>query len=129
MRGSRGFSLIEVLAGLLILSFVITTSLGVFYHRERTHRRAEEMMLVWQVLGNESEVVRRIPWANLGALNGQPFRSDLDLLAGFDEFSSRIEVADAKPMLKDVTLTLTWGDGRTASVSVLRGDTGGSTLW
>ncbi|HUF18681.1 MAG TPA: prepilin-type N-terminal cleavage/methylation domain-containing protein [Thermoanaerobaculia bacterium] len=130
MRGSRGFSLIEVLAGMLILSFVITTSLGVFYERERTHRRAEEMMLAWQVLSNESEIVRRIPFGHLDALHDGPFRSNLELLESLDSLSSRIEVTEARPRLKDVTLTLTWGGGRGhAAVTVLRSDTGGSSLW
>lgn len=130
MRGARGFSLVEVLAGLLILSFVITTSLGVFYEREKTHRRAEEMMLAWQALGNESELVRRTPWASLGALDRQPFRSDLELVDSLDGVSSRIEVSDSRPMLKEVVLKLTWDDGRgNATVTVLRSDTGGTNLW
>lgn len=130
MRGARGFSLVEVLAGLLILSFVITTSLGVFYERERTHRRAEEMMLAWQALANESELVRRTPYASLMALHGQTFRSDLELVEGLAGLSSRIEVSEGKPMLKEVTLTLSWGDGRgKATVTVLRSDTGGTNLW
>lgn len=130
MRGARGFSLVEVLAGLLILSFVITTSLGVFYERERTHRRAEEMMLAWQALANESELVRRTPWASLGALHLQPFRSDLELVDSLAGVSSRIEVSDSKPMLREVTLALTWDDGRgNATITVLRSDTGGTNLW
>lgn len=130
MRGSRGFSLIEVLAGLVILSFIITTSLGVFYERERTHRRAEEMMLAWQVLANEAEIVRRIPYGNLGALDGLSFQSELELVEGLEGLSTRIEIEETKPMLKEVTLTLTWGEGRRdATVTVLRSDTGGTNLW
>ena len=129
VRRSPGFSLVEVLAGLLILSLVITTSLAVFYHRERTLIRAEETMLAWQVLANEAELVRRIPYAHLGALNGLPFRSDLELIAGFDGVTTRIDVAESRPMLKDVTLRLSWAGDRDASVTLVRSDTGGSNLW
>lgn len=130
MRGSRGFSLVEVLAGLLILSLVITTSLAVFYHRERTLVRAEESMLAWQVLRNETEIIRRIPYSQLEALHGQPFRSALDIASELDGISSRIVVGDSKPMMKDLTLTLVWNGGeQTASATVLRSDTGGANLW
>lgn len=130
VRGSRGFSLVEVLAGLLILSLVVTTSLAVFYHRERTLVRAEESMLAWQVLRNESEIIRRIPWAQLDALHAQPFQSDLAVLSSLEGVSSRVEVGEGRPRVKDLTLTLSWRGGeQTASVTVLRSDTGGANLW
>lgn len=87
-------------------------------------------MLAWQTLANESELVRRTPFASLGALHRQPFRSDLELVDSLGGVSSMIEVSDSKPMLKEVVLKLTWDDGRrNATVTVLRSDTGGTNLW
>ena len=55
----RGFSLVELLFGLLILTIVITTSLAMFTERTKRLRQANETILVYQALANEAELQRR----------------------------------------------------------------------
>ena len=76
----RGFSLIEVLAGLVILSIVITTSLAVIYQREQRLREAEGTIRAYQAMSNEVELIRRVPYAQLDARSGTPFEGGLALL-------------------------------------------------
>jgi prepilin-type N-terminal cleavage/methylation domain-containing protein len=128
MRRQRGFSLIEVLAGLLILSIVVTTSLAVVYQREVRVRDAEALILVWQTIANEAELLRRVPYAALDARSGQQFATDVDLLSGINGATTSVTVAQAQPDVKEVVLTVTWGE-RVARMSVLRTDTAGGNLW
>ena len=46
MSKARGFSLVEVLVGLLILTIVITTTIVMFTDRQRHLRQANETILV-----------------------------------------------------------------------------------
>ncbi len=128
-RRSRGFTLIEVLFGLLILGLVMTTSLAVFYERENTIRSAEEAILAWQAIANEAELLRFEPWGSLGEGELGAFRGDLRILGGLENPETIIEVADGGPGIKELTLRVEWGDGRSASATVLRTDTGGTNLW
>jgi prepilin-type N-terminal cleavage/methylation domain-containing protein len=52
MRLQRGFTLIETLVGLLILAFILTTSLTVFVERQRRLRHADETIAAYQALAN-----------------------------------------------------------------------------
>ena len=60
MSKERGFSLVEVLVGLLILTIVITTTIVMFTERHRRLRQANETILAYQALSNEVEIWRRI---------------------------------------------------------------------
>ena len=104
-HGSQGgFSLPEVLAALLIVTFVITVSFTAFLERNRRLEQASEIMLVYQSLANEAEFRRRINFALL-----------LD---------------DVKPGVKNVTMTVRWRGGeRVARLTIVRVDTGGQPLW
>src|SRR4051812_27847652 len=53
MRRQRGFSLAEVLVGVLILGIVVSTSLAVFVERKKRLQQAREVTLAYQVLANE----------------------------------------------------------------------------
>lgn len=124
----RGFSLIEVLAGLVILSIVITTSLAVIYDRERRIGDAHATVLAYQAMANEAEILRRIEYAKLDGRDGQPFSSDVALLMPLKDASTTVAVLEPKPHIKEVVLTVRWGV-KTAQMSVLRSDTGGGNLW
>ncbi len=129
MRKSHGFSLVEVLVGLLILTIVITTTITMFTERQRRLRQANETILAYQALSNEAEIWRRI---NFAQLETQPttFQSDTTILAPLAPFSTSIRVDAARPDVKNVTLTIRWNNTRrTAKLSVVRADTGGNGLW
>lgn len=128
MAKSRGFSLVEVLVGLLILTIVITTTIVMFTQRQRHLRQANETILAYQALSNEAEIWRRIDFAQLDA---QPptFQSDTALLAPLAPFTTAVRVDAPRADVKSVTLIVRWRNAQEAKLSIARADTGGSGLW
>ncbi len=129
MPKPRGFSLVEVLVGLLILAIVITTTIVMFTERQRRLRQANETILAYQALSNESEIWRRIDFLQLD--NQLPtFQSDTSILAPLTPFSTSVRVDTARTDVKNVTFTIRWANAqRQAKLSIVRVDTGGSGLW
>ena len=129
MSKERGFSLVEVIVGLFILTIVITTTIVMFTDRQRRLRQANETILVYQALSNESEIWRRIDFARLD--QQQPkFQSDTSILQVLTPFNTAVKIDTPRPDIKNVTFTVKWNRGqRQASLSILRADTGGSSLW
>ncbi len=129
MAKQRGFSLVEVIVGLFILTIVITTTIVMFTDRQRRLRQANETILVYQALSNESEIWRRIDFSRLD--QQQPkFQSDTSILQVLTPFNTAVKIDTPRPDIKNVTFTVKWNGGqRQASLSILRADTGGSSLW
>ena len=129
MSRRRGFSLIEVLVGLLVLTIVITTTIGIFTERQRRLREANETILAYQSLANEAEVWRRIGFTQLDTA-GNTFKSDTSILGPLSPFTTTVRVDTARPDVKNVTLTIRWQTGkRQARLALVRVDTGGTGLW
>ena len=129
MRREKGFTLIEVLAAMLILTLVITMSLAAFVERNKRLRQASEIILAYQALANESEYRRRIDFASLDTAS-QQFVSDTALLAPLAPFGTTVKVQQTAPGVKNVTMTVRWNNGiREAKLSLVRVDTGGTNLW
>lgn len=127
---SRGFSLVETLVGLLILTFIVTTSLLIVFERERRLQFASETVAAYQALANEVEVQRHVPFEELLPGEADEFYSDTAILSGFPDLKKRVLVEELVPGIKQVTFTLRWGKNqRTASISMTRTSTGGSNLW
>lgn len=123
----RGFSLIEVLFALLILTFVITTTLVMFVERQRRLQTANETILAYQVLANETEAQRRVAW---NALADGTFATPTTLLRPLGPFRTSVRIERTSPYLKKVTMAIEWRDGaRRAELAVMRADTGGTNLW
>ena len=132
MRKSRGFSLIEVLVGLLILAIVITTTISMFAERQKRLRQANETILAYQALANEAEIWRRINFSKLDDVSAKKptFQSDTTILSPLAPFSTSVKVDTARADVKNVTLTVRWNNAqRTAKLGIVRVDTGGSSLW
>lgn len=129
-RTDRGFTLVEVLVGLLILTFIVTTSLAIVFERERRLQFAFETMAAYQALANEVEVQRRIPFEHLVPGQGGQFETDLQILQRLPGVVRAIEIEETSPGIKTVTLSLRWRGGlRSASLSMIRTATGGGNLW
>jgi prepilin-type N-terminal cleavage/methylation domain-containing protein len=128
MRSQQGFSLMELLAALVILTIVIMTTLAVFSERRNRLNQASELILAYQVLANEAELERRIPFDEVMPMSG--FTSSTDLIKPLQPYTAKIDVASPKGGVKDVTLSLTWHKGeRNAKLIIERVDTGGGNLW
>jgi len=128
MRSERGFSLVELLFALLVLTIVITTTLAVFVERTRRLRQASEVVLAYQALANEVELQRRVPFADV--LPSAIFASDTTILAPLTPFTTAIDVTSTQAGIKNVTMTIRWNQGqREAKLRIVRVDTGGGNLW
>ena len=126
----RGYSLVEVLAALLILTLIILTSLAVFVERNKRMRQAAEYVLAYQALANEAEYQRRIPYGNLMPAVAFASTAEYDILEGLGPHATRITVTQTQPGVKNVTMTIYWrGNERTAQLELVRVDTGGTNLW
>jgi len=129
MSRSRGFSLIEVLVGLLILTIVITTTIAMFTQRQARLRQANDTILAYQVLSNEAEIWRRIAFNQLDG-QGTAFLSDTALLAPLAPYQALVHIESPRTDVKDVSFTIRWDNGRhDAKLSIVRVDTGANALW
>jgi type II secretory pathway pseudopilin PulG len=127
---SGGFSLVETLIAILILGMVITTSLFVYYERERRMVEAGEVMLVWQVLGNEAEARRHASWTMQSPGPPQPFYTDLALLTQLEGVVAEAAVEQIDTETRRILLRISWREGsKEAIAEVIRTDTGGDSLW
>ncbi|HET7435603.1 MAG TPA: type II secretion system protein [Thermoanaerobaculia bacterium] len=128
----RGFSLVELLVALMILTLVITSSLAVFVERRKRLQQAQETVLVYQALANEAEFRRRVPFEKLDDMDAS--FHDVAVLEPLKPYGTAIKVENVKPHLKRVTLTVRWHDGqRNARLMLLRADMfpdqTGDNLW
>jgi prepilin-type N-terminal cleavage/methylation domain-containing protein len=127
MRSKRGFSLIELLFALLILTIVIMTTLAMFAERNRRLQQAGHVILAYQALANEVEVVRRVNFADLDLLDDD-FETDTTLLQPLRPFKTLVRVSAGTAGTKNVALTVRWGKTE-AQMTILRANTGGTNLW
>jgi prepilin-type N-terminal cleavage/methylation domain-containing protein len=126
MRDERGFSLVEIMAALVILTFVITTSLWAFLERSKRLQQASEIVLAYQALANEAEYQRRVPFGQLVVGSKERFDpSNVELLGPLEPFHAVVEVDLVKTGVKNVTMTVRWkNDQREARLAIARVDTG-----
>jgi prepilin-type N-terminal cleavage/methylation domain-containing protein len=128
MQRQRGFSLVELLFALLILTLVITTTLAVFVERTRRLRQASEMILAYQVLANEAELQRRVAFVDL--MPSSTFTTPTDLLTAMQPYTTRVDVTSDTTGMKTVKMSIQWNHGqREATLAIMRVDTGGGNLW
>jgi hypothetical protein len=72
--------------------------------------------------------VRRVDYANLDTLQND-FQTSTLLLRPLEDWKTAVDVSLLRPGVKRVKLTINWRKDQTASVTLLRSDTGGSNLW
>jgi len=125
----RGFSLVEVLVALLILAIVITTTIAMFGERQKRLRQAHETTLAYQVLANEAELWRRVDFKEI---DNQPpdFKSNLGIIGPMAPYSTSVKIDKPRNDVRNITLTIRWDTAQhSASLALVRSDTGGSNLW
>jgi prepilin-type N-terminal cleavage/methylation domain-containing protein len=125
----RGFTLVEVLVAIMILTVVVTTSLGVFLERNKRLEQARETIAAYQVLANEAEYRKRMPFSTL---ESQPtgFVSDTSLLEPLAPYTASVIARETQPGVKNVLMTIRWRGGqRNAKLELVRADTAGTVLW
>ena len=108
MRRQRGFSLIELLFALVVLTIVITTSLAIFVERTNRSQRASELILAYQALSNETEVIRRISYGSLDTLTDDCVTRIMmkkPKIASVNTVSSRVNPRDAFRILAVLVTT------------------------
>ena len=129
MSKSRGFTLIEVLVALLVLTIVITTTIAMFVERHKRLRQANETILAYQALSNEAEIWRRIAFGQLDA-QAITFQSDTAILRPLAPYTTSVHIDTPRADVKSVTFTIRWANTqREAKLSIVRADTGGNGLW
>jgi prepilin-type N-terminal cleavage/methylation domain-containing protein len=129
MSKSRGFTLIEVLVALLVLTIVITTTIAMFVERHKRLRQANETILAYQALSNEAEIWRRIAFAELDR-PAPTFRSDTAIIAPLAPYVTSVHIDTPRADVRSVTFSIRWANTqREAKLSIVRADTGGTNLW
>lgn len=127
MREQRGYTLVELMAALAILGFVLTVTMVAFMDRNRRMKDARETILAYQALANEAEYMRRKNYTNVQTTTD--FDSDTTLLTPLQPCTTTIDVAETAGV-KNVTMTIRWRkEGRVAQLLLIRTDTGGKNLW
>lgn len=125
----RGFTLVEVLAAVLILGIVTTTTLAIFTERARRLQMANETILAYQALANEAEIRRRIDFNQLDT-SSSTFISDRKILGALAPVTTRVLVETPSDDVKTVRMQVIWQRGkRIAELRLARANTGGSNLW
>lgn len=121
MRDERGFSLVEIMAALLILTFVITTALYAILERNKRLQQASEIVLAYQALANEAEFRRRVPFGELEVESVFFHPSNREVLVPLAPDEASVTVDVVKPGVKKVTMTVLWhGREREARLSIIR---------
>jgi prepilin-type N-terminal cleavage/methylation domain-containing protein len=131
MRNERGVSLVEILVALLILTIVITTTIVMFADRQRRMKQATELMRAYQVLGNETEYWRRVPFDYGDTATNRVFFTETDVLEPMSPYTTDVKVVKTNDDVREITFTISWESGKkVASLGIVRADTGGDNpLW
>jgi prepilin-type N-terminal cleavage/methylation domain-containing protein len=113
----RGFTLIEVLFALLIIGFVLTTSLAIFYERERRLRAAEELVIAAQAVSTETEHLRQVAFGSL-ATGERAWLSTPSILSRLQNPSTRVTIEN-ELYYKRAIIEIVWNDGRQKHTHVM----------
>ena len=111
MRAQRGFSLVEVMAALVVLAIVITTTLGMFVERRKHLRNANET-----ILAHPADGLARCANAPVDAcvVMTHTASNDLAALHALQEHPVRYVGLLGPPRRRDELLDLLGDEGRTA---------------
>ncbi len=104
MKGTKGFSLLEVMVALLILAIGLLAVAGMMTVGIRTNADAAHLTEAYQIGQAEMERLKLVPWNSLGL--GSSVRD----MRGIT-FTSSWSVLSTTGRIKDVNLAVTWNEG------------------
>jgi len=71
-KGSGGFTLVEVVVGLAIFGILVSGVLGAYAVLSKSTKAAREKVVLSSLSQNYLEIVRNMPYSQVGTLNGNP---------------------------------------------------------
>ena len=104
MKSEKGFSLLEVMIALLILSVGLLGIAGMMTVGVRTNANAAHLTEGYQIGQAEMERLKLVPWNTLGS------GSSTKEMRGIS-FTSSWSVLSTVGRVKDVNLAVTWSEG------------------
>jgi cytoskeletal protein RodZ len=122
-------ALVEVLVAVLILGFVVATSLWIFFDRQKRLKLAADTITAYQAIASEAEVVRTVPYEELRTRNkfysviGTDGTVQLGALSALKNVTTNVEVTEPTPVVKQIKLTVEWEGNnapRSATMSIFR---------
>ena len=115
-RNRDGFTLIEVMMAVMIMSLVFVSSIAALTIGYRMLEDARMSTLASQVLQSEMENLRLKNWSQISALPAsEPFTIDTTLnTTSFQKFTCTRQITDIRTDLKQITLVVQWNamDGK-----------------
>lgn len=119
-----------MLIALVIVGFVLTTSLAVFFDRERRLQAADELLIASQAMAIEVEMLRQTSYADLPISANRDFISSPAILTRLNGCVASESIIQHQPSLKRIVLTISWNSGQKRSELVTyRSHTGGGSVW
>lgn len=129
-RPIRAFTILEVMMGAIVMAFAITTSITTLQRGFLAVDTARNFVIAGQIMQSEIEKMRVSPWSTTATVTGVVDYTDSFPTIAIDPaftsnayISSRFTLtrtlADPKPDLRQITLTVAWRnyDGRPMSRS------------
>jgi type IV pilus modification protein PilV len=113
-RKSKGFSLIEVLIALVILSISLLALAGLMVHTTKSNSWGGHMTEATTFAQDTLEHLRVTPWANL-----VPGADVITGATGINYNRAWNVATDADGNLRTITVNVTWNDGISHSISFL----------
>ena len=113
----KGFSLLELLCAIFVISTGLTVALcGHFSSRDHL-RENEARLMALTALENELETLRALPYSHLSTGAGQAFQSGNPMLDRLVDAACVTAIEEKAPGLKRVQVAIRWrgGEGRTKS--------------
>ena len=106
LRGSRGFSLVEVLIAMAILAVILMTLIGVFIYGYNAISRTKQLATATEICQSEVERIRRLSFDSLSGLSAA--FTDPRLATLISGTGTRTLEADIGADIRKLTVSVSW---------------------
>ena len=127
--------MIELLVALAILALVITTSLAIFFDRQKRLLLASDNIQAYQAIANEAEIQKRKHYGALVVNSTEPFETLHDLsgeptiVDSLKDPDDKVTITQVGDGVRAITMTVTWGEAKSrhhAQLTILKTE---ARLW